>query len=53
MVVGSRSFDASHRRSTGLLLLWWWAVAVLMLLIEDQVYYCNGTNGRLTVLLED
>ena len=50
MVVGSRSFNASHRRSTGLLLLWCWAVVVLMLLIEDQVYYCNG---RSTVLLED
>ena len=50
MVVGSRSFNASHRRSTGLLLLWWWAVVVSMLLIEDQPYYCNG---RLSVLLED
>ena len=50
MVVGSRSFNASHRRSTGLLLLRWWAIVVLMLLIEDQVYYCNG---RSTVLLED
>ena len=48
MVVGSRSFNASHRRSTGLLSLWWWAIAVLMLLIEDQVYY-----RRSTVLLED
>ena len=50
MVVGSRSFNASHRRSTGWLLLWWWAVVVFMLLIEDQLYYCNG---RSTELLED
>ena len=50
MVVGSRSFNASHRRSTRLLLLRWWAIVVLMLLIEDQVYYCNG---RSTVLLEN
>ena len=50
MVVGSRSFNASNRRSTGLLSLRWWAIVVLMLLIEDQVYYCNG---RSTVLLED
>ena len=49
MVVGSRSFSASHR-STGLLLLRWWAIVVSMLLIEDQVYNCNG---RSTVLLED
>ena len=51
MVVGSHSFNASHRRSTGLLLLWWWAVVVFTLLIEDQVYY--NCNGRSTVLLED
>ena len=50
MVVGSRSFNASHRRSIGLLLLWWWAVVVSMLLIEDQLYY---SNERSTVLLED
>ena len=50
MVVGSRNFYASHRRSTGWLLLWWWAVVVFMLIIEDQLYYCNG---RSTVLLED
>ena len=50
MVAGSRNFDASHRKSTGLLLLWWWAVVVLMLLKKDQVYYCNR---RSTVLLED
>ena len=28
MVVGSRNFNASHRRSTGWLLLWWWAAVV-------------------------
>ena len=50
MMVGSRSFNASHRRSTGLLLLRWWAIVVLMLFIEDQGYYCNG---RSTALLED
>ena len=50
MVVGSRSFSASHRRSTGWLLLWWWAVVVFMLIIEDQLYYCKR---RSTVLLED
>ena len=50
MLVGSRSFNASHRRSTGWLLLWWWAGVVFMLIIEDQLYYCNG---RSTVLLED
>ena len=48
--MGSRSFNASHRRSTGWLLLWWWAVVVFMLIIEGQLYYCNG---RSTVLLED
>ena len=46
MVVGSGSFNASHRRSTGLLLLWWWAAVVSMLhkitfiiVTEDRLYY--------------
>ena len=46
MVVGSGSFNASHRRSTGLLLLWWWAAVVSMLhkiifiiVTEDWLYY--------------
>ena len=63
MVVGSCSFNASHRRSTGLLLLWWWAVVVSMLhkkinfitVTEDRLYYwkINCIIGRPIVVLED
>ena len=63
MVVGSCSFNASHRRSTGLLLLWWWAVVVSMLhkkinfiiVTEDRLYYwkINCVIGRPIVVLED
>ena len=50
MVVGSCSFNASHRRSTGLFQQWWWAIIFSMLLIEDQLNYFNR---RSIVLLED
>ena len=63
MVAGSRSFNASHRRSTGLFLLWWWAAVVSMLhkkinfiiVTEDRLYYwkINYIIGRPIVALED
>ena len=63
MVVGSCSFNASHRRSTGLLLLWWWAAVVSMLhkkitfiiVTEDRLYYwkINCIIGKPIVVLED
>ena len=63
MVVGSHSFNASHRRSTGLLLWWWWAVMVSMLrkrikfiiVTGDRLYYwkINCITGRPIVVLED
>ena len=63
MVVGRCSFNASHRRSTGLLLLWWWAVVVSMLhkqiyliiIMEHRLYYwkISCIIGRPIVVLED
>ena len=63
MVVGGCNFNASHRRSTGLLLLWCWAVVVSMLrkkinfiiVTEDGLYHwrINCIIGRSIVVLED